>query len=462
MLFRSKETNATVLPRWIGWDKVKPTYNAEIKIANGIKEVIIDTTKRLADIYHLDNSTYVPISYSFDHRLVNRKDAYNYELFARPDLWYNGFDGIKTGLHFNGNYMNYKHIFDANLWFNTGALKQNLDNGFDLVNYRFNYRNAIDKQIQGATFFISSKFLDGLSAHSIGFEKSSNSEKSNLYAYFKSMYRPDSSDVEYLIHQSLWEPLKFNNTINIGLDHEYNYLRGNGKINVNLKSSSLFSDYNYTMLSLSAINNNNLGKIDVRTRVFGQVGMGQYTALESALYLAGGNPEEMMENKYMRSTGFFPKDWEGYGITTNHLHYGGGLNLRGYAGYQVAEQTPDSVTMVYKGNTGLSANVEIDFNKLIGWKPRYLTRHYKINTYIFTDAGIINSNNYAKNEPLRLAQLRADAGVGTTFAIKKFGPLDLVKPLTIRFDMPLYLSHIPFVENSNFDFRWILGINRTF
>lgn len=458
-----KETDAQVLDKWMGLGNVQPTYTAKVIIPDGILDVVIDTTNRLADIYQLDNKSYFPLKYSFDHRLYNRPDASNYELFARPDLWYNGFDGLKAGVHFNGNYMNYKHIFDANLWFNTGALKQLASNDFGLVNYRFNYSTATDKFMQGSSVFLATKFLDGLHEHKIGFKKRSKDENTEVYTYFKSIYRNDTTDLNYLLYPTQWNPSMYNNTINVGLDHHYEYKKGTGNINVHLKSSSLASDYDYTALSLTAINNNKLGKFDVRTRFFGRIGSGKNIAPESALYLAGANPEEMMDNKYMRSVGFFPQTWGGYETSTNNLQYGGGLNLRGYAGYLVAHQMPDStVRPIYAGNSGLAFNIEIDFNRLIGFRPNRLCKYYQLNTYLFGDVGLINYSIAAFNEPLSFAEIRGDAGIGTALTIKKFGALEMVKPLTIRFDVPLYLSHIPYTSNNNFDFRFVVGINRTF
>ncbi|HLG04016.1 MAG TPA: M1 family metallopeptidase, partial [Bacteroidia bacterium] len=52
-----KKTDAKILPRWIGWDKIRPTYKAEVVIPEGISVVTIDTTLRLADVNMLNNST---------------------------------------------------------------------------------------------------------------------------------------------------------------------------------------------------------------------------------------------------------------------------------------------------------------------------------------------------------------------------------------------------------------------
>ncbi|MEZ4739918.1 MAG: hypothetical protein R2818_11335 [Flavobacteriales bacterium] len=40
-----------------------------------------------------------------------------------------------------------------------------------------------------------------------------------------------------------------------------------------------------------------------------------------------------MENKYVRSIGLVPYEWLGYGADVNSFQQGGGLGLRGYAGY---------------------------------------------------------------------------------------------------------------------------------
>jgi hypothetical protein len=84
----------------------------------------------------------------------------------------------------------------------------------------------------------------------------------------------------------------------------------------------------------------------------------------------------------------------------------------------------------------------------------------KINTYLFADAGFIQSN--LPGEKMAFAQPRADAGVGVAFTIKKWGPLNMEKPLTFRFDMPLLLTNTPDVSPDFLQFRWVVGVNRAF
>jgi hypothetical protein len=103
-----------------------------------------------------------------------------------------------------------------------------------------------------------------------------------------------------------------------------------------MRASALTRDYDYSNLQYTAINKNDLGKININTRVFAQLGFGTMLADESMLFAAGSNPEDLMDNKYTRSNGFIPPSWGEYGAMTNHFTAGGGLNLRGYSGYVLA------------------------------------------------------------------------------------------------------------------------------
>ena len=60
------------------------------------------------------------------------------------------------------------------------------------------------------------------------------------------------------------------------------------------------------------------------------------------------------------------------------------------------------------------------------------------------------------------SDLRADAGIGFTYTISNFEPLEAVRPLVIRFDMPLFLNRPPASDEDFFQMRWLIGINRAF
>jgi hypothetical protein len=466
-----KQTTATTLPRWIGWDKVQPTYTATVIIPGGIKDIIIDPTNRLADVYMLDNSKKLPIQYRFDSKINNSSNWQKYQLYSRPEVWYNGYDGVKLGIHLNGNYLNHKHVLNATIWLNMGLGQSYLDtitsihgrSQHDMINFSASYSTATDKFMKGSSFYCSAKALDGLNAYTVGFDRKDRSEKNKVYMYFKSMYRKTLYDLHYLLLPDEWQANQLNNTLNLGLEHKYNYRSGNGNINIGTRSSAILSDYDYQNVHLNVVNKTTIWKFLLNTRFFAQYGTGNNWAKESSLFLSGANPEEMMENKYTRSQGFINPDWASYGANLNHFQYGGGLNLRGYSGYLAAQQLNDgTIVNTYKGQSGAAVNAELEFNNLVSIKKRnWLTRTFKLNTYLFGDAGVINYTT-PSNASFNLSAIRVDAGVGTALTIKKFGVLQNVKPLTIRFDMPLFLNRMPFTDKNYIQYRFVVGINRAF
>ena len=480
-----KKTNATILPKWYGWDKINPEYTATVTIPGGIKSVQIDPTDRLADSYQPDNYTgkIKKTKSYFDAQIPNMPNRRYYETYYRPEVWGNAYDFFKVGVHSNGSYLNYRHVFDYTIWVSTWTKGNGLltdVNGYDYsnrsnldrINFRFNYRDPLDRINKGLAWNVGARYLDGLGMAQIGLEQWTRKANTRFYTYFKAMYRPDVG-LNYLLARNNWSTSGMNNTVNVGFDHKYNYIGGNGTINVNLRTSAL-SDYNYSQVTVTAINQNTVGKFEIKTRFFAQLGMGTNTPLESALYIAGANPEQMMENKYLRARGFIPVEWATYGLGTNHFQHGGGMNLRGYAGYNAITTylqpywAPFDVKTPYT-QSGISGNVEIEFDRLVKWKPKKISDYIKINTYLFADAGLAVNNRttisaLAQTSSITKvnAQFLADAGLGVALTIKRWGRLYQAKPLTVRLDMPFWLSKKPELENNNFQFRWVLGVSRAF
>jgi hypothetical protein len=61
-----------------------------------------------------------------------------------------------------------------------------------------------------------------------------------------------------------------------------------------------------------------------------------------------------------------------------------------------------------------------------------------------------------------MSDVRIDAGLGLALTIKKFGVLQTVNPLTIRFDMPFFLNSIPPTDKSYVMYRFVIGVSRAF
>lgn len=460
-----KNTDATVLDKWHAWGKLYPKYTASINIPSGIDYVVIDPSQRLADRYMLNNVSKVPMDVDFDSKIWNMPNWKKYELNARPDLWWNNYDGVKVGLHFNGDYMNYHHKIDANIWLNTGILQDyqyydSYKNEYNPFSYRFNYNTGLDKFSKHTDMTLHSRMLDGLNLNKIQLKKYDYSKKNLFYAGFKSMYRTNISDLRYTNYK-VWENDKFNNIASFGWTHSYSYKGGKGNINLELTSSSVGSDYDYSKVVLTSIHKSKLGKLQLNTRIFGQYGSGSNWAGESKLNLAGANSEELLENKFTRSQGFIPNEWLGYDNTTNHFHMGGGLNLRGYTGYFSPEinANGDNVSS-YQGESGVSISAELEIQKILP----IIKNQSKLKTYLFADAGIINTTEItSENYKDAFSNLRSDAGIGIALTLNKWGALQMVKPLTLRVDFPFFLNRYPYIDEGNIQTnRFVVGIGRTF
>ena len=116
------------------------------------------------------------------------------------------------------------------------------------------------------------------------------------------------------------------------------------------------------------------------------------------------------------------------------------------------------------GSTGAAINGELDFNHLVHFNPRFLRNDFSLATYLFGDAGYINVASPTVTNPTALvfSTLHADAGVGIALTIQRWGPLQVTKPLTIRFDMPFFINRIPDIETQYVQMRWVVGIGRAF
>lgn len=476
-----KETEATTLAKWTGWDKLHPKYTAKITLPEAyegakvrIKDVIIDPSERLADAHIFDNrlkeGEYV--NWRFDSHVWNYPDWKTYHINYRPDIWWNAYDGFKLGWHLDGTYMNRKHNFWLTAWYNTRLFQGNLpsqaidseENKYytnDRFNYNFWYSTALDRVLPNTDIKLASRKLDGLCLREIeiikGFKKNLD-----VTLGFKSMERKEINDKNYLLYPNEWDIENHNASLNFGLSKKVSNPKKTyaGELNV-LARTSVSQDVNYQFIEMDYVEDVKLWRLNWSTRFYGRFGT-KNTPTESSLYLAGANGETMVENKYVRASGFFPNDWIGeYGNSINHFHHGGGLNLRGYAGYYAVEEDESGTPVTaYRGNSGFAINTELEFDNIIKLKKaRKLKSIFDFDSYIFADFGALTYVNSDNNS--QWSKLRADAGVGASFTIKRWFKLYNIKPLTIRFDIPFIVTTAPAGEN-NVAFRWVLGFNRAF
>jgi len=483
-----KKTDAIKLPKWYGWGKLEPDYTAEVNVPSGIKYVQIDTTYRLADKDMLDNYKHgwhamapEAVKVKFDGGLNEQPDRRHYRLYLRPDLWWNPIDGIKAGLHAEGDYLYTLCKIDGTIWLNTHLLQedqykvqqgQGYFNIYSPINYTLNFSSPLSPNIPKLQVQVNSRYLDGMWYNRGGLNwLAGDNDIVKLYA--QTMWRTDKNALNYLIYPEEWSSMSAhpNSSVNAAWAHRYNYLNGNGRYTLSLRAPFLGGSqpFDYSYAQLESVNYNYLGKLEVRTRLFGRYGAGSKIPNESALFMGGANPEEMMEDKYTRSIGFVPTDWEGVSrYDVNHFQMGGGLNLRGYAGYFAPEERNGTILEGYKGRSGASANLELGLTNYFPWHPAKLKTWLHADVYLFGDAGAMELSSYAlpnftvATPTNTWSSLHVDAGAGFAFTIKNWGVFEKAKPLTLRIDFPFFLNRTPYNNTDYLAFRYVIGVNRAF
>ena len=389
-----------------------------------------------------------------------------------PDVWWNGYDGFKTGVFVRNDTLK-RHNYYFRLWYNLGWPQDGFNrfdnkHRYEKYSYAVKYQIATERISKNSRLVLYAKNLDGLIVYDLKFEKEVEQNR-KFFLEYKCLFRSDSSDLFYLLYPGEWGrnsnegnySVNINSTIKIGVEIKKNRKKRVTNIRMQLLTSLLTEDYNNSSLSVNIIKRFDIGKFTLKTRTFLQYGFGELWPEESALFLAGANPEDMIENEYTRAVGFVPYDWLRYGITYNHFHAGGGLNLRGYSGYLSGYVDKDkNNNVIYKGKSGASLNAELEFDRLFDIKPKLFKKFFRLKTYLFGDIGVINANEFENN--FILADIRTDFGVGTALTIKKWPGLINLKPFTIRFDAPLLLNHPPAIDPDFFKYRWILAVNRAF
>lgn len=457
--------NMERLPRWIGWDNIRKTYTATLRVPGGIKALRIDTSARLADVYRLDNARPMPQSVQFDHGLPLPPDYKSYQTYIRPDLWYTGLEGLRLGVRMRGDYYQKFHMWELGVWAPTFLLRQ-VNRPFyanpkpEAIHGFFKYETALDTWWRGISVQAEVRWLDGLRMGQAGFSRLNDNRKWRVFAFVKAMYR-DRNGLNYLIFPGFWSYNRWNVTGNSGVQYTYQYPRAQGSWTLKLRGGLPGTSADYQQVSIENVHKHRIWRLELRSRFFVMYGTGRRLPIESALYLAGASPEDMMDNPWVRSYGFFPEVMTTFGAYLNNFHYGGGLNLRGYSGYLAPFNHGGGQYLTFASNSGAACNLELDLDELVVWKPRFSRNWLHWDIYLFADGGIINA--YREGHHIRPAGIRMDAGAGLAMTIKKWGPwTQSMKPLTLRFDVPFFLNTPPANDPKYLDFRWLMGIQRAF
>ncbi len=445
-----KETKATILPTWIGWDMVRPKYTATVTIANGIKDVVIDPSGRLADVNRLDNTKKFPMFWRFDNMQLGPLSFRKYTASYRPDFWFNSVDGVKVGAKLSGHYFGFKHKFNAKFWYNTGLGANQSDvvvEERDLFSYQVDYATNLATHTE---IEFESRWIDGWAYHKAGINR--NLPRGKFELDVASANRLNSS---YLMY-SEFANAGIDNWVNLKLTRNYKQVNGGGSLTFSGQAPILYSDYSYASVTAELLNQQNVKKMVLKTRVFAQLIDGSSIAPEAMLQLSGANTYDLMDNRYTRSIGWLTPNQLLHSRDGNNIHQGGGLNLRGYSGVATTNVSNGDPYFSFAGSKGAAINAELDFGNYINPKLGKLGRVIQVNPYLFSDLGVLaNADNLNSG-------LRVDAGVGANFTIRFNRKFSATKPLNLRIDLPFFLNRIPVEQTDYFQFRYVFGVNRAF
>ena len=335
------------------------------------------------------------------------------------------------------------------MWYNTGAGATINDVRKDALSYKFKYTDALGYL---TNYSIDSRYLDGMIYNKAGIERGFlNGNK--IEVNFKSMYL-NIADYQFNTSYLYDDFNSWNNTFNATFSHPYKYFKGNGSVKIDARASAFTSDFSYSWLGIEATNINRLGKTNLKSRFFARAMGGSSIPFMSAMQLGGANNEQMLESKYSRSRGIIPDDWANFSNASGQFHMNGNLNLRGYSNYLATNNNEADTFYIFNGKNGTSVNLEWDFTQIFNLKMTKLARYIKLNTYLFTDAGMLWNDQGNSG-------IRADAGLGTMWNLQ-LPKLAKAEPLQVRVDFPIFLNRIPVGEENYLAFRWQIGLQKAF
>lgn len=455
-----KNTEAQILPKWYTVGELSPKYTFEYQTPLGIKNVIIDTTLQLADVNYLNNSWRLPVEYKLNSMLNHFPVRDKYIVWMRPDIFYNSFDGMQFGVNFKADYLRLLHKIEGNVWMNSGLFQQknyssSWLNGYQAFAFKFSYATQTPWLGKGYSISANQNFLNGVYHNFSAIHKKLNKWEFSLG--LKMIYIPRESYLNYQLIPDFWNTKKWNNTLLLQASYPYNFAGIKGGLTYTLRSSIL-SDYDFSYIELNSVNSFKWEKSVWKLRLFSRIGKGSNWAPESMLLTWGANAEEMLDNKWTRAQGAVQKQWINPSLYPGFIHLGGGLNARAFVAYvNPVEKSDGNIHNLYALHSGSAINIEADFTQYLGINPTVTQKYIYWNTYAFGDFAFYNKDNlYVPNSML------ADAGLGLSCTVKKWGPLQTVRPTTIRADFPIWVNKVPIFQENHIGFRFLLGIEKAF
>lgn len=475
---------------WDGWGKINPTFSFKVQLQDNstLKQVWIDPSGRLADVYRVNNTWKNKHEIHFDWgNGENSSYLGGYQWLYRPALTFNQYSGLLAGMKLSGQYAGRKHQIDARTW--VAVLPSNFDLNIQYpqqkISFDIKYNHEMRKggeyfsriisynqqlnlslgwkmKFLGYTFGLYGKHLQSLvGKNAVNYQKNSfevNSIYENQYAGI-------------IPSQSIWSHHK-NTSLNVFIDKSYSGWGERGDINMTARLISPWSEVDYGYVNFTWKHySKKLKYVDLKSRLFIQIGHSNaQNGEESLLYAAGANPEQQQEQYIVRDINQMPllpaRIYKSYPPQRNqipvYLHSGGGLNLRGYNGRVLGLNTNDTTVAFFRGTSGVALNIELGFAPLLSGVMK--NKYIKFSPYLFADIGQMG---YKQQSDWLFSGALADAGIGTTFQIKNLNSLffksilNEVKPINFRLDLPIFLNTYHPSESA-LQLRVVFGVDYSF
>ncbi len=374
----------------------------------------------------------------------------SYELLPAPDLWFNSVDGARIGIRLKGQvpgtFNDGPHRLNVGFWVGTKRPKIP-------VSYYLSFLEPINSWSdfgEEASVQLFSSVRTGFTHQGIAVNKrwqngfdDSKYQKLKVYFHTEKLFDKSYQLFPWLWNQNWLTMLTFDYQLN-NVNHLGKYLfkfeLTAGVPNVNTYFEQIKGEYQQEII---------LGYgFQFRGRAF--LGLSTNTTPLQMQFMTGlDSPENWLGNGFTRARGTIPPVW----LKEGWIQYGGGPNLRGYANSNFKDLF-NHRRPIYP-NMG-SINMEMIYPNPITHalsKIEFIGDLLKFHSYVFFDSGGIFhfSGNPVLQKPL------SDSGAGFTVSFSFPDNAGSMKKVTIRYDVPFWLSNP--AGNSNWKYRNVLALS---
>jgi aminopeptidase N len=426
--FPKNEKDRRVIPYWHFSQK---NYSAKIYCDDEVEKVIIDPSLRLMDINMLNNtSDCIPVQEIHFMKYASSSPPLNkYVWEFWPTAFYNDIDKLKLGANLNGGFLDIDHKIDLWLWYKTA---------WGNVDFDFNYRTPVDWIGKLTHIYLNAFTLDGRQGGEISITHLLDKvwKQEPRYKIEAGLAHHKLFENKYLMN--IWDFGNVN-TIFFNWSSETTYYSGwnpKNKIQLNFISSVFTEQFNFSQIYLQWQYKiwQSYTDWEIDCRLFAGHSNGN-TPVQYLFNLSGDNSWGEFQQSFYRSKGSLPYPWK----RTGHLYKQGSGNVRGYSLRHTNKE-------LYASNIA-AFNIDISLPNPL--EQFYIPVIEDVYPAVFSDIGMVWEKDFPSFKSYKKS-------IGFSLVWNSYYFVDYVFNLEkIRFDFPIWLSHVPSTEK-NLEFRWLI------